>query len=413
MKWVYNLGMHLLSFALPLISLFSEKIQLFYKGRKNLFTDLESFRKANSGPLIWFHVASLGEFEQAKPVISGLKHSFPNHLIAVSFYSPSGFIPTQKKSPNEVDYIGYLPIDTTKNAATYLGILQPKMSFFVKYDLWFNFLQCLNQKKIPTFLIAASFRDDQIYFTRKGFFRTPILSFNHIFCQNEHSQSLLNQIGYRNHSLSGDTRFDRVAENAMMAKEFPEITKWVGDSKVMVLGSVWEEDMDLLIPLINSNSDYQIIIAPHDIKSKHLQTWANQIQTKTLFYSQWDQTEKSPILIIDNIGMLSRLYQYASIAYVGGAFGEGLHNILEPIGFGVPVIFGEVRKVNKFPEAEEAIAQGCGFSVRDGEELNEKFDALKNPLFMQNARQAAKNWVESQLGASAKILAYTSKYLKS
>ncbi|WP_144605905.1 3-deoxy-D-manno-octulosonic acid transferase [Algoriphagus algorifonticola] len=413
MKWIYDLGMHLLRIALPLISLFSKKVQLFHKGRKNLFTDLEDFRKTKSGPLIWFHVASLGEFEQAKPVISGLKHSFSNYLIAVSFYSPSGFVPTQKKTPVEVDYIGYLPIDTTKNAAKYLKILQPEMSFFVKYDLWFNFLQCLNQKRVPTFLVAAAFRKDQVYFTRKGFFRAPIFCFNHIFCQNELSQSLLNEIGYKQHSLSGDTRFDRVAENAINAKEFPEISKWVGDSKVMVLGSIWEEDMDLLIPLINSNSDYQFIIAPHDIKSKHLQTWANQINTKTLFYSQWDQIEKSPVLIIDNIGMLSRLYQYATIAYVGGAFGEGLHNILEPIGFGVPVIFGKVKKEKKFPEAETAIAQGCAFSVGNSKELIERMDALQNSLELQNAKLAAKHWVETQLGASAKILAHISKYLKS
>lgn len=403
MKWIYSLGTVLFETLLPILSFLSPKLKTFRQGREFLFQNLAQFRKNYPGKLIWFHVASLGEYEQAKPVIASLKEKMPDSLVLVSFFSPSGYIPASKKKQENVDYISYLPIDTAANARRFLDLVNPNLVFFVKYDLWYHFLSETKSKGIPLYLIAAAFRQEQPYFKRKGFFRNMIFYFDHIFTSNQESIDLLSGIGYSNHSLAGDTRFDRVSQNALAPKSFPEIENWKGNSDVIVLGSIWEEDMELLIPLIQSKPEYKWIIAPHDIRSPHMISWASAIPQKSLFYSKWDQSEKSQVLFIDNIGMLSSLYQYAKTAYVGGAFGEGLHNILEPLGFQVPVFFGKVKRISKFPESEEAVQRGCGFSVKDKEELAREFELLERPENHQNAVKAAKKWVDSQVGAANRI----------
>ncbi|WP_026955349.1 3-deoxy-D-manno-octulosonic acid transferase [Algoriphagus vanfongensis] len=404
MKWIYSFGIGLIQILLPVLAIFFSKMRLFWEGRKDLFQRLLNFRSQNPGKLIWFHVASLGEYEQAKPVIALLKSTYPDSLIVVSFFSPSGYVPATKKAQEHVDYVCYLPLDSAHNAKKMLDILSPQLVFFVKYDLWYHYLKEIKTRNIPLYLIAASFRPDQIYFRRPGFFRDMIFRFDQIFTSNQKTRDLLQGIQYSAHSLAGDTRFDRVQQNAMHRKSFPQIQTWAGQEPVIVLGSVWQEDMDLLIPLIESHAAYKWIIAPHDIRSPHLREWSEQLSQKSIFYSQWDQLEDSRVLLIDNIGMLSSLYQFAQVAYVGGAFGEGLHNILEPLGFGVPVIFGKVKKASKFPEADEAVQRQCGFSVSDEKELNQVFERLMKGENHQNAVKHAHEWVNSQVGAAQRIL---------
>jgi 3-deoxy-D-manno-octulosonic-acid transferase len=407
MQWIYNFFLRVVEFLFPVAAIFSTKIADFVKGREGLFKRLRTFAPDAERPVIWFHVASLGEYEQARPVMSLWKRRKPEVQILVSFFSPSGFEPISKRNEPVLDFITYLPLDRPSYARKFLDIVRPDIIYFVKYDLWFNFLKESSSRSIPLYLISASFREDQVYFRRKGFFRAPIFFFDHIFTQNEESAELLEGINFQSYTRVGDTRFDRVAETARAPKRFPQIETWLGEKPAVVLGSVWQEDMELLIPLINQNKDFRWIIAPHSMNPVPIQNWKSQIKASCQFYTSWDQTKTTEVLIIDTIGMLASLYQFAQVSYVGGAFGEGLHNILESIGFGSPVIFGKVRKAGKFPEAQESIKQGCGFEVKDFLALKTAFDSLKNPENLERSRIAANSWVESNRGATERILDFT------
>ncbi|SFT69364.1 3-deoxy-D-manno-octulosonic-acid transferase [Algoriphagus locisalis] len=404
MKWIYRIGIFFARILLLLAGLFIPKIRHFSSSRKNLFQRLIAFRSKNKGPLAWFHVASLGEYEQARPVIAELKRVQPAQLIAVSFFSPSGFDHVIKKPQPNVDFITYLPLDSKTQADGFVNTLRPALVFFVKYDLWYHHIMLVKAKGIPLFLFSASFRSDQIYFKRDGFFRSILFQFDYIFTQNYRTYDLLKSINYQKTSVTGDTRFDRVAETAKNPKDFPELARWVSDKPTLVAGSVWQEDMDLLIPLMNANPKYKWIVAPHDLNPEPMNRWADQLTLSAVRYSLWDSDLSPDVLFIDNIGMLSSLYQFARVAYVGGAFGKGLHNILEPIGFGVPVIFGKLVKTDKFPEAAESQANGCGFEVNDAESLNSVFENLEQPGFYQQSVKSAQKWLEMNKGAAAKII---------
>lgn len=409
MVWIYRLVLWIVDGLLPFASLFSPRLALFVKGRKDLFGKLSDFRKSHDGKLVWFHVASLGEFEQAKPLIHLWKQKKPETRILVSFFSPSGYEPVIKRQDQDLDGVVYLPLDRVGYVRKFLEILRPDIVFFVKYDLWFNFLKEIAYRQIPLYLISASFREDQVFFKRRGFFRRPLFFFDQIFTQNEKSDKLLSQINFSRYTRVGDTRFDRVAATANSPKAFPQIRTWIGEKKTIVLGSVWEEDMEILIPLINSHPDYCWLIAPHSMNPEPMEKWKAKIILPSQFYTGWDSTKSSSVLFVNTIGMLSSLYQFAHVAYVGGAFGAGLHNILEPIGFGVPVIFGKVRKAGKFPEAMEAVEKGCGFEVKDHKELEVVFESLASSEYYSQSQKAAKEWVKSNLGAAEKIYELTSK----
>ncbi|WP_235010067.1 3-deoxy-D-manno-octulosonic acid transferase [Algoriphagus boritolerans] len=375
------------------------------KGRKSLFKKLENFRSTCSSPVAWFHVASLGEYEQARPVLAALKTKRPEMSIVVSFFSPSGYDHVVKRPQPTVDFITYLPLDRKSLAKRFVSELKPDLVFFIKYDLWFHHIQELKKRQIPMFLIAANFREDQSFFGVLGsFFRQNLFAMDWIFTQNEKSLTLLRAIGYKNASLGGDTRFDRVGATAKDPKELPQIATWVGEKPVVVVGSAWEEDMNLLIPLINSRPDYRWIIAPHDLNTEVMERWASQIHQESKRFSVWNSSDSNSVLFIDNIGMLSSLYQFAKVAYVGGAFGKGLHNILEPMGFGVPVIFGKVKNASKFPEAAQSEREGCGFAVADEVSLAEKFSELEDADIYQRAVYSTQNWVKSNLGAADRII---------
>jgi 3-deoxy-D-manno-octulosonic-acid transferase len=404
MKWIYRVGIFFARILLLLGGLFIPKIKHFNSSRKNLFQRLQEFRTTYTGSLAWFHVASLGEYEQARPVIAALKHSKPGQLIAVSFFSPSGFDNVINKPQPNVDFISYLPLDSKSQADRFVKALNPDLVFFVKYDLWYHHIMAVKARKMPIFLFSASFRSDQIYFKRDGFFRSILFQFDYIFTQNQATLDLLKLIDYRNVSIAGDTRFDRVAETAQNYKEFPELAKWVGETPTIVAGSVWQEDMDLLIPLMNAHPTYRWILAPHDLSPEQMRRWSDQLDLATARYSQWDSELSPDVIFIDNIGMLSSLYQFARVAYVGGAFGKGLHNILEPIGFGIPVIFGKLGKTAKFPESAASQQQGCGFEVEDVASLKIVFEKLEHPAFYQQSVVAAKNWVKINIGAADRIV---------
>jgi len=416
MELLYTLGIRCLSMGIRLGSLRSPKLLQLVRGRKNIFPALSNFRGSAELPLVWFHVASLGEFEQAKPVISAFKESHPNWLVCVTFFSPSGYENVVKKKQANVDFITYLPSDSPSNAAAFVELLQPSAVFFVKYDLWHHHLLEVKKRKIPLFLVAASFRQKQSYFRWFGrFFAQMLQRFDHIFTQNQASGELLDSLGYTKWTVAGDPRFDNVNAIRLSPKVFPEIEKGI-QSQVLVAGSVWQEDMEMLIPYINSHPEWQFILAPHDIRSPQIDLWEKAITRSVLRYSQRPVDGKDihwDVLMIDNIGMLSSLYQYAKIAYVGGALGKGLHNILEGLAFRIPVIFGWLKNKSKFPEWEISQQYGCGFAIKDAAGFEAVMLKLEEDAFYTQASAAAEKLLEDNLGSAKKIMEKVDRYLGS
>jgi len=405
MKILYQLGMLLMDGLMKLGSHWSPRLKQGVAGREGLFEKLEAFRKKHPSPLVWFHVASLGEYEQAKPVIAAFKEKFPFWAVTVSFFSPSGYEQAIKKKQLWVDYITYIPTDTPFHAKRFVKILSPDMAVFIKYDLWANHIGELKKQGVPLFLVAAAFRTEHIYFKwYGGFFRNLLYQFDHIFTQNSLSKELLEKINCTRVSVTGDPRFDNVARISTQPKSFPEVKQGI-TAPVMVLGSVWQEDMDLLIPWINQAENMQFILAPHDIHGPTIRRWENSIEKPCVRYSEYIQNQTGwQVLIIDNIGMLSSLYQFGQWAYVGGAFGKGLHNILEPLAFGIPVLFGELKQVSRFPEAGISEAYGCGFPVKNKAMLAETMARLMLPAAYQEACKAAKSLLHANLGSAAKTI---------
>ncbi|MHA7131621.1 3-deoxy-D-manno-octulosonic acid transferase [Algoriphagus namhaensis] len=412
MKALYRAGLSLVNLILPVLALSGSKMRKFYQGRQGIMSGLREFKQQYPERPIWFHVASLGEFEQAKPVISLLKKREPNRALVVSFFSPSGYEPAKRKPNEDVDFITYLPLDTRAQAEEFVGTLDPYLAVFVKYDLWYEHIMELKQRQVPIFLISALFRANQNYFKSDGFFRNLLRQLDHIFTQNEESAELLRSIGYESYTVAGDTRFDRVLANAQKPMPFPVLSTWIAERDTVVLGSVWEEDMEILIPLINQNPGYRWIIAPHDLNPEKMRAWADRITLRSDYYTTAGWNESPNVLFLDTIGMLSSVYQFAKIAYVGGAFGSGLHNILEPIGFGVPVIFGKIRLASKFPEGKISQSKGCGFEVRDTRELREVFQNLEQPEHYSQASEGAKAWLHENQGAAVKICDQVNLILK-
>jgi 3-deoxy-D-manno-octulosonic-acid transferase len=405
MKFVYDIAVTTLSKVLELFAPANQKLNQLVSGRKEWADRLKMFRHAYSGKLAWFHVASLGEYEQAKPVISAFKLRFPAYGVVVSFFSPSGFEHVSQRQQPDVNFITYLPFDTPSAAEEFIKLLHPSIGFFVKYDLWANHLLAAKQAGIPLFLFSASMRKDQIYFKGYGgFFRKQLFSFDYIFTQNSQTVSLLNSIGLKNVSITGDTRYDRVKELSENPRHFPEIEALIGGRRTVVIGSAWDADMNLLIPLINVQQGIFWIIAPHDLNSDKMTKWQAKIQKSAIRLSELQDNGTTDVLLIDNIGMLSSLYQYAYLAYVGGAFGKGLHNILEPLAFKIPVLFGSVKQKSKFPEAEVSQQYGCGFRVKDPEELQKVFNLLLEPTAYQAACEAAEVLVKDNTGSAGKII---------
>ena len=416
MKRIYDFSVASGLFLLRTVGRFSPNLKKLTEGRKNILPSLEKFIAANKQDKGWFHVASLGEYEQAKPVIQEFKRIYPTSAVVLTFFSPSGYEHVIKKPQPNVDFISYLPFDTKKSATRFIELLQPKVAFFAKYDLWANFIFTLKESKIPLYLFSASLRKDQVYFKGYGgFFRKILHSFDHIFAQNKETVDLLSSIHYHKATLTGDTRYDNVRAISQRPKDFPEIARFIDHQPTIVIGSAWEEDMALIIPFINRHPSYKFIIAPHDINESTIALWQKEIKAPSLKYSAMREEgiNQGRVLFIDNIGMLSSLYQYAKIAYVGGAFGKGLHNILEPLAFGIPVIFGKLKNPGKFPEGNISQAYGCGFSVSNRSEFEETVLNLEQEDAYRSTCKSAIRLVDDNLGSAEKIMAIVQQNVSS
>ncbi|MBB6681608.1 3-deoxy-D-manno-octulosonic acid transferase [Aequorivita sp. 609] len=412
MHIIYNLLIYLASFALRIVALFSKKIKLFVDGRKDVVHILGK-NISTSDKTIWFHCASLGEFEQGVPIMEEMKKAKPDHKIIVSFFSPSGY--EIKKNTSLADVVVYLPMDTPLNAKRFIDAIHPSLSIFVKYEFWPNYLLQLKKKNIPTLLVSGVFRDNQIFFKPYGgFMRKALKSFNHFFLQEENSVKLLNSIGFKNTTLSGDTRFDRVSHQIEMNNTLKFAKEFKGDSLCIVCGSTWPEDEAVLLDYINSAPrNVKFIIAPHKIEQSKIEAFTEKLyKQKVILHSQKDDVNLAEysVLIIDCIGLLTKLYSYADIAYVGGAMGRtGLHNILEPATFGVPIIIG--KNYNEFPEAIRLRNLAGLFSISNPLELSDVLTKLVSDAnYRKKTGMISGHFVNSNTGATNKVLDYIAKH---
>jgi 3-deoxy-D-manno-octulosonic-acid transferase len=400
---LYNLSISLISFIIKLVSLFHPKAKAFVTGRRDIFKKMDEAFKHNTSPLIWLHCASLGEFEQGRPIIEALKKEFPQHKILLTFFSPSGY--ELRKNYHSADFVFYLPWDTASNAQHFITTAKPVLAIFVKYEFWFHYAHTLKKKNIPILSISSIFRKDQIFFKAYGnFFRKTLRDFSYFFVQNQESVRLLNAIGIKNCMQSGDTRFDRVHEISIQSEPIAIAKSFKNDQKVFVVGSCWPEDLEILSPFINENK-LKFILAPHEISESFLADIEKSLQVRSIRYSQTDgkNLDDYMVLIIDNIGLLSRLYRYGEFAYIGGAFGKGLHNILEAACYGVPIFFGN-KNYQKFQEASDLINMGGAFEVSDYTDLKAKYEMLNIPESFLLACEVTRQYVEENLGASEKIM---------
>lgn len=376
MHFIYNIITLFAAQLLKLVALFSPKMKLFVDGRKTVFQTLTD-KIQTSDKTIWFHAASLGEYEQGLPVIEAIKQQFLSHKIIVTFFSPSGY--EVRKNNTVADVTVYLPLDTISNAKEFIELVHPEMAFFIKYEYWPNYLNELKNQNIKTYLISGILRENQAFFKwYGGFYRNALKTFDYFFVQNESSKKLLQSIGFHNVKVSGDTRFDRVVSILERDNALDFIEQFKDNKTTIVIGSSWPKDESLLVNYINQSSDnVKFIIAPHNIKSEQIQELKNAISKKTILFSEKDNVNLSDsnVFIIDTIGILTKIYSYADIAYVGGGFGNpGVHNILEPATFGVPVVIGP--NYSHFTEATALVnMEGC-ISIQNQTQLNEAFDLL-------------------------------------
>ena len=415
MKLIYNIGNTLYWWLIHVVSAFNQKAKLFVEGRKEWQQKLKSDFQENQAPVAWFHCASLGEFEQGRPVIEAFRERFQEYKVLLTFFSPSGY--EIRKDYSYADWIYYLPMDGHKNANYFVEQTQPTIAFFVKYEFWHHYIHQLHSRDIPILSFSTIFRKDQIFFKSWGTFNRNILKkIYHFFVQTDTSQQLLDQIGISQHSLTGDTRFDRVFQICLQKKRLPKIEHFKHNELCLVIGSSWKQDLDVIGQVLDTFTfALKVIIAPHEIDEKTLQTTEGYFKSKqTVRYSQLDNLKSSnaEVLIIDNIGMLSSIYSYADFAYIGGAFGKGLHNTLEAATFGVPIFFGN-KKYQKFQEAVDMVAQESAFAVSNANEFRLALEkvhlnkSLRKQLSDKNA-----SYVKENLGATKEIIDFCSKILQ-
>ncbi|GAB3502234.1 3-deoxy-D-manno-octulosonic acid transferase [Emticicia fontis] len=420
LDFFYNLSIRAYVALLKLIAPFNKKAKLWVDGRDKLFhkikLDVERRQlRSRSAKVAWFHCASLGEFEQGRPVIEAFRKQYPDYKIVLTFFSPSGY--EIRKNYSGADYIYYLPADTPENAKDFVKIVEPDIVFFVKYEFWKNYLTELQKCKIPVILFSAIFRPNQVFFKfYGGFYRELLHKFKHILVQNESSLELLQSIDIDNASLAGDTRFDRVKQIVDNRKTIPEVEQFKNGQQIFIIGSAWQTDMDVIIPMINELKDgTKFIVAPHEIHDAEIDIWRKQLTAKSVLFSDTDEVKDLgtyEVLFIDNIGMLSSLYQYAEYAFIGGSFGKGLHNILEAATFGMPIFFGN-KAYQKFQEANELIQAGGAFPVENMEALKSLYQALKaNEKNREKTAKICSNYVLNNVGATQKIMGVVESIVK-
>lgn len=403
MLWLYNIGISFYGLVVSAFSIFNSKAKLFSQGRKNIFDHIEKTVDGTKKH-IWFHFASLGEFEQGRPLLEKIKELHPQKRIVITFFSPSGY--EIRKNYALAAGVFYLPLDTASNAKRFISLINPEMAIFTKYEFWYHYFKTLNDQQIPLYLISGIFRPNQIFFRWYGSFHRRILGFvDHFFVQNTESVNLLKQLQLENASLSGDTRFDRVAENALSPKKVTLVENGWINSPVFIAGSTWPADERLIAVLIQQQPDWQFIIAPHEIDEAHILDIEKLIPGAVRYSNlQNGAANTAQILIIDNIGLLSSLYQYAQISYIGGGFGIGIHNTLEAAAFGIPVIFGP--KYDKFQEAKDLIALTAARSIETESDLSAAFIHFREN---KEAGKIAQKYVNEKTGSTRQILEFIEK----
>ncbi|MEG1585766.1 MAG: glycosyltransferase N-terminal domain-containing protein [Bacteroidales bacterium] len=401
---LYSAGISLYGVAVKLAALKNKKAAQMVAGHKSVFDYLRANRKAGDRYL-WFHAASLGEFEQGRPLIERLRQTHPEYKIALTFFSPSGY--EVRKNYQGADLICYLPMDTPGNVTRFLDLLQPEKAFFIKYEFWANYLYALQKRNIPVYLFSAIFRPEQVFFKwYGGFFRNLLSVYNQIFVQDEPSSLLLQRIRIPRVGITGDTRFDRVCEICSQAKELPLIARFRQEAPfVLVAGSSWPKDEDIIINHFNQHPGMKLIIAPHEIHESHIREIIGKLKRPFVRYSELNEqnARTADCLIIDCIGLLSAIYRYGDAAYIGGGFGVGIHNVLEAAVYNIPVIFGP--NYHRFREARELISIKGAFSVTGVNEYNELLNRLTaNPEYCNSSGTTAGYYVHRNAGATNLIL---------
>ncbi|MCH2225509.1 MAG: 3-deoxy-D-manno-octulosonic acid transferase [Crocinitomicaceae bacterium] len=400
MRFLYTIGVRLYGLAIRIASLFNPKAKKWIKGRKNVFN---KFPTIEGKKVVWFHCASLGEFDQGLPLMEMLKMENPNVFLLVTFFSPSGFEHYEKRS-HSADYVTYLPLDTPKNARKFVRHFNPSEVFFVKYEFWANYITEAKNSGAKLFNISGIFRSNHRFFKWYGtFFRNILLKFDHFFVQNKASQKLLSSINIFNVTTAGDSRFDRVIANSKSAEDNDIIAKFKKKKPLIIIGSSWPEDESRIIPWINENkTHYKVLIAPHQIDDKHINQITNQLTREFAKYtdSSIKDFSKYDVLILNTIGQLASAYKYGDIAYVGGGFSGSLHNILEPAVFGLPVLFGP--KHVRFPEAQQFINEGFGFSINTKDEFEQYIIDIQSNYSVISEKE--RKFVHHNAGASKRIL---------
>src|SRR5690606_7358927 len=410
MLFLYDILIAFVGLLLKIIALFNKKIKLFIDGRKQSFRIISEKLTPND-KTIWFHAASLGEFEQGLPVMEEFKKKFPNHKLVLTFFSPSGY--EVRKNNTIADVTVYLPWDTKRNVKKFLKIVHPEMVFFVKYEFWINYLNQLHKQQISTYLISGIFREDQAFFKwYGGFYRKALRAFDYFFLQNNTSKQLVESLGFNNVIVSGDTRFDRVFAIFERDNYLEFVEQFKANKSLVVIGSSWEADEKLLVEYINNNShSTKFMIAPHNIKSEQISNLKSHFTKKAVLYSEKENIDLADfdVMIIDTVGILTKIYSYANVAYVGGGFGNpGVHNVLEPAVFGVPIIIGP--NYEHFAEATELVYLGGAISIKNQAELNATFDYLiTDHQERKNKGQICSDFVFNQKGATQKIMNYFEK----
>jgi len=405
----YNLSILLYSLLVRVASLFNPKAKQWVRGRKDILKKIEEAVKHETN-LVWFHSASLGEFEQGRPVIEAFKLKHPDYKIVLTFFSPSGY--EIRKNYEGVDYVFYLPVDSKRNAREFIRLIDPKMVFFIKYEFWYHYLNELRKKEVPTYIFSTIFRPKQMFFKPYGgLYRKILKAFTHFFVQNEESIELLKRIGFENVSLAGDTRFDRVYTIAKQAKVLPQLEDFAQNRPVLIAGSTWPKDEENIIKYINTSANnYKYIIAAHEVDESHIKNIVSGIEKPYVLYTTATKAEidAAEVLVVDCIGVLSSLYRYGDISYIGGGFGRGIHNTLEAACYGMPVLFGP--NFHKFKEAKDLLALGGAHSYETYDELNRLLDFYhKNVDSRKKSGEISKNYVDEMRGATDKIL-YTIKF---
>ena len=411
MNFIYNLIVHITWFHLKIVALFHPKIKLFVQGRNQTFSILKNkIQKENK--VIWIHVASLGEFEQGLPVIEKLNATYPTYKILVTFFSPSGY--EVKKDTAVADAVVYLPLDTRRNAKRFIETVNPILAIFVKYEIWPNYLKELQEKQVPILLISAIFRKEQGFFKwYGGIMRKALRAFTHFFVQDENSVTLLKSIKLKNVTQSGDTRFDRVSEILEGDNNLSFMEHFKGNKTCFVAGSTWPEDEEIIVKFINeTQKQLKFVLAPHNIKTEHIQSLKKSISKKVVLYTEIEHNDipSCAVLIINTVGLLTKIYSYADIAYVGGAFETGLHNTLEPAVFGIPIIIGP--KYKGFNEAEKLVSENGILVIRNYDEFTTTLDDfLENPEYLKNTGVINSNFVKENKGASVQIMTHIRRLL--